>query len=216
MMKKITISILVIIAFAFLITCNIDSSYTDSMWHYELELDVKGDGDVTASPDKQYYASGDEVKLSADPDSGCVFTGWSGDASGDDDEAKITINADAAVTATFEEIDRTVNVYYSATTWAANDFAIDYQLSNEGNVDVTALDGRYWLYDAANALLTITAETANNIVFPLDIAVGEETEYYNLDGTASAEPHYIELELDYQDEFGEEFSILYSGEFTVN
>ena len=216
-MKKITISILVIIAFASLITCNIDSSYTDSMWHYELELDVKGDGDVTASPDKQYYASGDEVKLSADPDSGCVFTGWSGDASGDDDEAKITINADAAVTATFEEIDRNVKVYYSATYGASSwDYEIDYLLANEGNVDVTVIDvdPRLSLYDSDYNPLTITNEELNDLLLPLDIAVGEETEYYNLDGRADGEPHYIELELYYRDEFGEEFSITYYGEFT--
>lgn len=214
-MKKIAISFLVFIAFVSLITCNIDSSYTDAMWHYELDLDVKGDGDVTVSPDKQYYASGDEVKLSADPDSGCVFTGWSGDASGDDDEAKITINADAAVTATFEEIDRNVKVYYSATTWGANDFEIDYQLANEGNVDVTVLDADPTLYSDANEELTIDDDTTD-IVLPLDIAVGEETAYFNLDGTASGIPEYIELILYFRDEFGEEFSILYSGEFTVD
>ena len=216
MMKKIAIVFLVCIAFASLLTCNIDSTYTDAMWHYELDLTVKGDGDVSISPDKQYYTSGDEVKLSADPDSGCVFTGWSGDASGDDDEAKITINADAAVTAKFEEIDRNVVVYYSATTWGANDFEIDYQLSNEGNVDVTALDADCTLYDSDYFSLNITAYTLDDLILPLDIAVGEETSYYNLDGTASGIPEYIELILYYRDEFGEEFSILYTGEFVMN
>jgi hypothetical protein len=145
-----------------------------------------------------------------------VFTGWSGDASGDDDETKLTINADAAVTATFEEINRNVKVYYSATHWGANDFEIDYQFSNEGNVDVTVLDADPTLYSGANEELTITDKALDDLVLPIDIKVGEETSYYNLDGTASDIPDYLELILYFRDEFGEEFSILYTGEFVMN
>ncbi len=59
-------------------------------------------GSVTRQPDQDYYLPGAQVTLTAVPNSGWTFEGWSGDANGTDSTTVVTIGADGAdVTATF-------------------------------------------------------------------------------------------------------------------
>jgi Divergent InlB B-repeat domain len=70
-----------------------------------------GSGKVTSTPAgidcgstcSHQFASGQAVTLSATPDSGSGFTGWSGGCSGTA-ACHVTMNADTAVTATFDKI----------------------------------------------------------------------------------------------------------------
>lgn len=57
--------------------------------------DINCGDDCTGS-----YTTGTTVTLTATPDSGSVFTGWSGDCSGD--SCDLTMDSDKAVTATFD------------------------------------------------------------------------------------------------------------------
>jgi len=74
---------------------------------YSLNTSVSpsGRGTITADPgpncagDK--YLPGTEVQLTANPESGWHFTGWSGDASGSSNPTTITMNSDKSVTAHF-------------------------------------------------------------------------------------------------------------------
>ena len=70
---------------------------------YTLTVTPVGDGSVAKDPDRTTYHYGDTVELTPTADPGWTFTGWSGDLSGSDDPASVTINGDTAVTATFEE-----------------------------------------------------------------------------------------------------------------
>jgi len=58
--------------------------------------------------DQAQYTAGTVVTLTATPDAGYVFSGWSGDLSGSASPATITIDANKTVTATFTPIPYTL------------------------------------------------------------------------------------------------------------
>jgi hypothetical protein len=72
-----------------------------------LFVNVVGSGTVSRSPDKERYEIGEQVMLTAEPDSGHIFRGWSGDLSGSQNPAQLTMDGERTVLATFipERID---------------------------------------------------------------------------------------------------------------
>ena len=72
---------------------------------YEVTMEVEGEGDIeeriitgkTAS-----YEYGTIVEFTAVPSEGWLFTGWSGDLSGDENPVQVTIEEAISITATFE------------------------------------------------------------------------------------------------------------------
>ncbi|MDM7999665.1 MAG: Ig-like domain repeat protein [Dehalococcoidia bacterium] len=71
---------------------------------HTLVIIVDGNGSVTKDPELAAYAHGSQVTLTAVPDPGWVFVGWSGDLSGTTNPAVVTMNSDKRVTATFAEM----------------------------------------------------------------------------------------------------------------
>ncbi|WP_299680475.1 choice-of-anchor Q domain-containing protein, partial [uncultured Tenacibaculum sp.] len=76
---------------------------------YTLTLNAV-DGTITPNPAGGTYDDGSVVTLTATPDSGYEFTGWSGDASGTTNPLTITMDADKTVTANFGPIQRTLTL----------------------------------------------------------------------------------------------------------
>ena len=70
---------------------------------YTLTTPVVGQGSVGRDPDQADYAPGQVVALTAEPDPGWVFSGWSGDASGTDPSVHVTMTGSLTVTATFSQ-----------------------------------------------------------------------------------------------------------------
>jgi uncharacterized repeat protein (TIGR02543 family) len=66
---------------------------------YSLTVNTVGNGSV--SPGSGVYTDGTTVTLTATPDEGYEFSGWSGDASGSSISTSIVMDADKSVTATF-------------------------------------------------------------------------------------------------------------------
>lgn len=71
--------------------------------NYRLSVVVVGSGSVTKNPNQEYYHFGDVVELTASPDAGWQFAGWSGGVTGMDNPVSVTINGDTNITATFTE-----------------------------------------------------------------------------------------------------------------
>lgn len=69
---------------------------------FALATSVVGSGAVVRDPAAEAYAAGTVVSLSAVPAQGSRFVGWSGDATGSVSPVSVTMEADRAVTATFE------------------------------------------------------------------------------------------------------------------
>jgi hypothetical protein len=66
-----------------------------------LALSVTGHGAVAKSPDQITYDHGTLVTLTANPEPGHAFLGWSGDASGTTNPLALTMDADKSLTAAF-------------------------------------------------------------------------------------------------------------------
>jgi len=62
---------------------------------------TSGNGSISVSPPGPAYSCGDKVELTALPDFGWTFAGWSGDLTGTDNPDSLTVDGPMAVTATF-------------------------------------------------------------------------------------------------------------------
>jgi uncharacterized repeat protein (TIGR02543 family) len=114
----------------------IKSSSGGVVTQYELTTNVVGSGSV--NPSSGTYNAGAMVTLTATPDAGHQFSGWSGDLTGSTNPATITMNANKNITATFTALPPT---QYSLTVTVA------------GSGSVNPSNGSY----NADASVTLTA-----------------------------------------------------------
>lgn len=82
---------------------------------YELDVNLVNNGigvggTVSLSPLQTTYLYGDVVALTATPNPGWTFGGWSGGATGTELTTEVTITDDTVVTATFDQIHYALNV----------------------------------------------------------------------------------------------------------
>ncbi len=86
---------------------NLTATFTQDQ--YELDITIDNDGiggagnQVQKSPDKETYVYDDVVQLTAVPEPGWKFVGWSGSVTGTNPVVSITMRQHEAVTATFEQ-----------------------------------------------------------------------------------------------------------------
>ncbi|MCB0121021.1 MAG: DUF1349 domain-containing protein, partial [Caldilineaceae bacterium] len=66
-----------------------------------LNIQLNGGGTVRLNPDQIYFDNGEVVTLTAIPNRGWVFDGWSGDLTGGDVAKVLTMNSNKTVTANF-------------------------------------------------------------------------------------------------------------------
>jgi len=71
--------------------------------HYTLTVNIVGQGSVAVKPTPGPYHYGDGVTLTATVNPGWTFVGWSGDLTGINNPAKVTIIDNTTVTATFTQ-----------------------------------------------------------------------------------------------------------------
>ena len=105
---------------------------------YTLTTNVVGSGTVTLDPPGGTYDANTVVTLTAVPDPGWQFDGWSGDLSGSDNPATIIMNANKSVTATFTEVGTTGTVgiteVYSSTSGSDNRRAMPFNMPEDGTI----------------------------------------------------------------------------------
>ncbi|MFC2084820.1 T9SS type A sorting domain-containing protein [Bacteroidota bacterium] len=83
---------------------NITATFTPIPASLSLNINIIGNGSVTKSPDSTSYSFGTMVTLTAIPDTGWCFNGWSGDATGTTNPIVITMNSNKNITATFIQL----------------------------------------------------------------------------------------------------------------
>jgi hypothetical protein len=71
---------------------------------YTLTVNIVGDGSVSVDPDQATYVYGDVVTLTATPDPGWSFSGWSGGLTGNPTQVTLTDNTTVTATFTSEEV----------------------------------------------------------------------------------------------------------------
>lgn len=70
---------------------------------YTLTITVVGSGSVTKNPNQATYSYGQVVTVTAVPGTGYAFSSWTGDLTGSQNPATITMNGNRAVTAHFQD-----------------------------------------------------------------------------------------------------------------
>ncbi len=88
-----------------------DGTYqaTSEVWNFttidmhNLTISVEGEGSTVPAEGTHSYEHGEEVTITATPELGWYFAGWTGDYTGIEDEITITIDGDKEITAHFEE-----------------------------------------------------------------------------------------------------------------
>ena len=83
---------------------NKDITATFAQDQYTLSVIVVGEGSVEREPDQETYTYGDVVTLTAVPDLGSTFVGWSGDLSGPTNPDSVTMDDNKSVTANFSAV----------------------------------------------------------------------------------------------------------------
>jgi len=86
------------------VTANHTIAATFKLKTYSLTTNAVGQGTVTKNPNRPTYDHGEEVELTATPDEGWNFAGWSGDLSGSANPANLTMNGNKTVTANFVRV----------------------------------------------------------------------------------------------------------------
>ncbi len=119
------------------VTSDQTQDYIGTIKTYTLTVnkDGSGTGTVTSNPAgiacggdcSNVYNSGTVVTLSASPDAGCIFSGWSGGGCSGTGNCQVTMNGNTTVTATFtRQYNLTVNKDGSGTgTVTSSDSGID-------------------------------------------------------------------------------------------
>lgn len=112
---------------------------------YTLTAEVLGGGSVELVPDRLDYYSAEVVSLTANPEPGWTFTGWSGDASGTDNPLAFNVTKDSKITATFTQ----------------NEYSLTVLTTGAGSVNIAPQQGTYHYGD----LVTLTANPAPDWAF---------------------------------------------------
>ncbi len=119
---------------------------------------MKG-GTITRAPDQATYLHGSVVTLTAAPQPGWTFLGWSGDLTGGANPAAVTMTAAKAITATFAQ-----NAYALTTSVVGQGTVV--RAPNQAGylhgtvVTVTAVPAQNWLFAGWSGALTGTTNPA--------------------------------------------------------
>jgi uncharacterized repeat protein (TIGR02543 family) len=113
---------------------------------YTLVLSANGLGTTSPSIGTHTYNSGSQIIVSATPNSGWQFTGWSGDLSGSSNPASITMNGDKTVTAIFTQIQYTLTIQSPDGLGSTSPAAGSYTYNQGASVQVTATPSTGWQF----------------------------------------------------------------------
>jgi len=131
---------------------------------HTLAVTPVGSGTVAKSPDQPSYDYGASVQLTATPSTGWHFVGWGGDASGGTNPLSVTMDADKAITATFEKNLVVVSQVYGGGGNGGATYTNDFiELFNRGT---SAVDVTGWTVQYASATGSTWSTTAISGTIP--------------------------------------------------
>ncbi|MCX7716449.1 MAG: InlB B-repeat-containing protein, partial [Endomicrobia bacterium] len=139
---------------------------------YTLTVNIVGNGTVTKEPNYSSYKEGTNVTLTAIPDNGYQFSGWSGAITGTDNPVIITMNSDKTITAIFSEEQTqtytlTINVNpIGAGTVTKNPNQQSYKAGSQVSLTVTPNSGYQfsnWSGDATGTQNPMTVTLNSNL-----------------------------------------------------
>ncbi len=146
---------------------------------YQLAASVVGSGSVSFSPDTTggaIYDSATVITLTAIPDSGQVFSGWSGDLLSSANPDSIQLDSNTTIIATFQEyIAPTLNLK-AFLEGPYNNGAMDTTLNSIGNLPLAQpYNIAPWNYSGSEVLSAIPADMVDWVLLELRSQTGAES-----------------------------------------
>ena len=128
---------------------NITANFVQN--HYDLDINVVGNGTVNITPNKTNYTYGAVVNLTAISDEGWYFNNWAGDITGNDNPFFAAIVNDIRITAIFKKSLINISTYNITINIEGN--GIVNISPNKDNytygeiVEITAIPDSNWYFD---------------------------------------------------------------------
>ncbi len=129
---------------------NITANFTENPPNTFTLNVIAFNGSVLKDPNLNAYNNGDIVQLTATPNSGFTFTGWSGDANGSQNPLSVTMNDNKNITANFTAQNPIGPVVVLGT---AGDFSI-LTKSGISSTGITSVQGEIGVSPAAASAIT--------------------------------------------------------------
>lgn len=133
--------------------------------YYTLTINTSGSGTVAKSPDKAAYNPGEVVTLTANPATGWLFSGWSGDLNGSINPQTITMDGDKTVTAIFNILTYTIMASAGANgSVEPTSVVVNYGVSQDFNaIPNLGYEVNEWYLDDNNVQSDGDTYTLSNI-----------------------------------------------------
>ena len=116
---------------------SVTANFQETAPQYTITASTVGNGSIVKNPDQELYDEGTSVELTAVPDAGWYFAGWSGELTGTQNPITVTLNADYVISATFEELP-TADAFIASLTV---EDATGESLTRRFGADNLAIDG---------------------------------------------------------------------------
>ncbi|MCU0609002.1 MAG: C25 family cysteine peptidase, partial [Chitinispirillaceae bacterium] len=120
---------------------SIKLGYAQQTDYYSITTSAGANGSISRTPEGDAYASGTVVTLTATPDPGYVFSGWSGDLTGTANPTTITMTGNKSVTANFTA--------QQNFTWETENLVYTGSRSCKTSPDVNASGGNFVEFSTA-------------------------------------------------------------------
>lgn len=141
---------------------NVTATFVDDPNANSVVVSTSGPGSVTKSPDQSTYPLGAVVQLAATPDAGSVFSNWSGDLTGSQNPANLTVTGPTSVTATFVDDPNTHTVTVLTSGMGSVAKSPDEAFYSTGSVvQLTATPNTGWDFVSWSGDLTGNANPVN-------------------------------------------------------
>jgi len=167
---------------------------------YSLNV-IANNGVVVKNPNQANYNQGSTVQLTATPNTGYTFTGWTGDATGTTNPLTVTMNSNKNITANFTLIPAntyTLNVTAVNGTVVKNPNQVNYDQGSTVQLTATPNTGYTftgWSVDATGSAnpLTVTMNSNKNItaIFTLIPATTYTLNINAVNGTVVKNPNQV-------------------------
>jgi hypothetical protein len=120
---------------------------------FSLSKSQQGGGTIQVTPDKATYGFGEEVTVTATPDAGWHFTGWSGNLTGDDNPTTLLMISNRSIVAEFSQTPLTLATNVTGNgSINVNPQQEIYSLGKE--VELTAIPIPGWVFSHWSGDLT--------------------------------------------------------------
>ena len=135
------------------------TSASQTQYNLLVNANPSGSGSVSVNPSQSSYAPGQQVTLTATPNTGFTFGSWSGDVTGTANPLTLTVNANMTINANFTALAGNLAVTPSgplnATGALGGPFtpsSLGYTLQNSGNTTIS------WSASVTQSWVTLSCE----------------------------------------------------------